>query len=289
MTTLTFGPPQVLDGPLPEPPPGRLLSVPGVLQDPGNDRWMNGVALWGYPDGTPLDWDPCATGTFRPKSDESNIPTPIFAAFTGYLPLTCSAFSIASAPEAFSEKSEIAMDAKISFGVERMLSQGGDGPDISTNPFLADANVTVLASGNAVSPTAGFAYLEEAIGGTAIGGMIHATPGAASAYFGPWRDYRLTVEGVPFAAVTPLGTPIAIGGGYIGATPHGHAAAGEGESWIFATGPVWAFVDAETKLDLKQVLDRTDNVVTFRAERQALALWDTALQVAVLVNWGDVA
>jgi len=250
---------------------------------------MNGVALWGYPDGTPLDWDPCASGTFRPKSDDSNIPTPIFAAFTAYLPLTCSSFSIASDPPGFSAKAEAAMDAKISFGVERMLSQGGQGPDISTNPYLADSNVQILAGGSAVSPTAGFAYLEEAIGATAIGGMIHATPGAASAYFGPWRDYAMNVEGVPFAAMTPLGTPIAIGGGYAGATPSGGATPADGESWIYATGPVWAFVEKEVELDISQVLDRTDNNVTFRAERNALVLWDTALQAAVRVNWGDVA
>ena len=33
------------------------------------------------------------------------------------------------------------------------------------------------------------------------------------------------------------------------------------------------------------MLDRSDNVLTFRAERYVLAIWDGALQAAVLVDW----
>ena len=35
----------------------------------------------------------------------------------------------------------------------------------------------------------------------------------------------------------------------------------------------------------KESIDRSDNVVTFRAEFYVLAIWDTALQAAVLVDW----
>lgn len=281
---VTFGPPVVLDGPLPKPLPGRLLSVPGVLQDPGNDRWMNGVALWGYPEGVPGTWDPCSTGTFAVKSDDSSIPTPDFAAFVAYLPVSCSSFSLASDPDGFAMKAEIALDATISLSYEAALSKG---VPMSSNPFLADANVDVLAGGAAVSVSAGFAYLEEAIGATGRMGMIHATPGAASAYFGPWRDYRANPDTGEdeFLAQTPLGTPIAIGGGYIGATPFGESSAAAGQSWIYATGPVQAFTAVEARLNIKEVLDRSNNDVTFRAERDALVEWDTALQAAVLVDW----
>ncbi len=281
MSMVTFGPPVVLDGPLPKPAPGRLLGVPGVLQDSGDDRWMNGVALWGYPEGTPLTWDPCSTGTYAVKSDDSSIPTPDFASFVAYLPVTCSAFSLASDPDGFAQKAEIALDATISLSYESALARG---VPMSSNPFLADANVAILAGGAAVPVTAAFAYLEEAIGATGRMGMIHATPGAASAYFGPWRDYQNTSED-DFVAVTPLGTPIAIGGGYIGATPFGGGAAAMGQSWIYATGPVEAFLQSEPRLNIKEVLERTMNDVTFRAERDALVEWDTALQVAVLADW----
>lgn len=284
MSSVTFGPPVVLDGPLPKPLPGRLLGVPGVLQDTGDDRWMNGVALWGYPEGTPETWDPCSTGTFQYKSDESSMPTPDFAAFVAYLPVTCSSFSIATDPDGFAERAEIALDAILSFAIESALAKG---IPMSANPFLADAAVDVLASGAAQTPTAGFAYLEEAIGATARGGMIHATPGAASAYFGPWRDYRPQAgQGEDeFVALTPLGTPISIGGGYAGATPSGEAAASAGQSWVYATGPVRAYVADEARLNIKEVLDRSNNDVTFRAERDVLVEWDTALQAAVLVDW----
>ena len=245
------------------------------------DRWMNGVSLWGYPDGTPQDWDPCSVGTYRPKHGDSNIPTPDFAAYTAYLPVTCSAFSIAQDPEGFALKAEIAMDARISFSLERALSQG-----VSTNPYLADATCDVLNGGAATSAVAAFSFLEEAIGVTGQTGMIHATPGAAASYFGPWRDYRRDDSGEgPFEAFSPIGTPIAIGGGYIGATPWGYPDAGPGQSWVFATGPVQAFVASETTLNLNEVLDRSDNEVTFRAERYALVYWDTALQAAALVDW----
>lgn len=282
----TFGPPVYLDGPLPKPPPGRLLAVPGVLQPAGNDRWMNGVAVWGYPVGVPEPWDPCAVGSpGNFKSDDSEMPVADFAAFVAYLPVTCSSFSLADDPAGFAERAEVALDATISHAVESVLANGMVAP--FANPYLTDSNVDVLASGVAVSPSAGFAYLEEAIGQTGRMGMIHATPPAAASYFGPWRDYRpISITGEnQFAPTTPTGTPIAIGTGYIGATPTGEADAGPGQSWVFATGPVVAYVDSETILDIKEVLERQTNDVTFRAERYALVEWDTSLQAAVLVDW----
>lgn len=285
MSAITFGPPVFVDGPLPKPLPGSLLNVPGVKASPGDDRWMNGVALWGYPEGTPEAWDPCGTGTgIQYKSDESTMSTPDFAAFVAYLPVTCSSFTLASDPEGFALRSERALDATISHALELALSQG---VPMSTNPYLADSAVDVLNGGVAVSPLTGFSFLEEAIGATGRMGMIHATPGAAASYFGPWRDYRPTPDTGEhrFEAMTPTRIPIAIGSGYIGATPFGEAAAGPGQSWVYATGPVTAYVAEETTLNIKEVLDRSNNDVTFRAERYALVHWDTALQAAVLVDW----
>lgn len=282
MSTTTYGPPVYVDGPLPYPLPGSLLGLDGVRQPAGDDRWMNGIAVWAYPEGTPEAWDPCTTASPPGKSDESSMPTPDFDAFVAYLPVTCSSFTVASDPEGFALRSERALDATISHIVEAVLARGMPAP--FANPYLADSNVDVLAGGAAVSPLAGFSYLEEAIGSTGRGGMIHATPGAAASYFGPWRDYR-AVAGENFQAVTPTGTPIAIGSGYIGATPFGESDAGDGQSWIYATGPVIAYIDDETTLNIKEVLDRTMNDVTFRAERYALVAWDTGLQAAVLVDW----
>jgi hypothetical protein len=82
------------------------------------------------------------------------------------------------------------------------------------------------------------------------------------------------------------GTPVAFGGGYDGAVANG-TAAGAGNAWAFATGPVRVYV-SDSRLvgdDLNGTLDTSNNDVTFRAERFVLASWDTALQAAVLVDW----
>jgi hypothetical protein len=279
MSMITFGPPVYVDGPLPKPPPRSLLTTPGVLQEEGDDRWMNGVAVWGYPEGEPFTWDPCSTGTFETKSDESTFSTPDFAAFVIYLPVTCSSFTVASDPEGFAQRAEIALDAIKSFAIERALSQG---VTLSTNPFLSDANVTFPGGTAALSPYVGLAYLEDAIGDTARGGMIHATPSVASTWF---TSFPVFQQDVGSTLYTPNGTPVVAGGGYKGATPFGQAPAAAGQSWVYATGPVQAWVARETTLNIKDVLDRDDNTVTFRAERYALVEWDTALQAAVLIDW----
>lgn len=276
MSSITFGPPVMLDGPLPVAPPRSLLTVPGVLQNPGDDRWMNGVGIWGYPEGEPLLWDPCGTGTYGTKSAESTWSSPEFGAFVVYLPVTCSAFTVASDPEGFAQRAEVALDAITSYALEQALSQGV--PPLNISPFLADAAVAFPGGTAALTPAVGLAWLEEAIGATARQGMIHATPAVVASWFD-------TTGWDPPGLYTPMGTPVAAGGGYAGATPAGQAPAAAGQSWVYATGPVRAFVQREVTLNIKDVLDRSDNVVTFRAERYALVEWDTALQAAVLIDW----
>jgi hypothetical protein len=275
MSSMTFGPPVMLDGPLPVAPPASLLNVPGVLQDPGDVRWTNGGAIFGYPEGLPIAWDPCSTGTFAVKSEESSFSTPDFASFVVYTPLACSAISLAHDPEGFGQRAEIVLDATASFAFERALAQG---VPMSTNPFLGDANVTFPGGVGAFSAEVGVAFLEEAIGGTGRKGMIHMTPAVASIVFDNTGDD-------PGPLFTNLGTPVAAGGGYVGATPVGQADASSGQSWIYATGPVQAWLAEEVSLNIEDVLDRSNNDVVFRAERYALVEWDTALQAAILIDW----
>ena len=280
MSMLTFGPPVVVDGALPTAPPRSLLSIPGVIQETRDSRWTNGAAIYGYPDGLPEAWDPCTTGTFRPKSSLSSFETPDFAAFVAYLPITCSSFSLASDPAGFAQRAEVTLDATISYAVEQALSQG---IPMSTNPFLADAGVTVLAGGAAKTPSEGLAWLEDAIGDTARAGIIHATPAVTSSWFATFPLFEPEIRSTLY---TPNGTPVSAGAGYKGATPSGQAAAAAGQAWVYATGPVQVWLAEEATLNIKDVLDRADNDVTFRAERYALVTWDTSLQAAVLVDWG---
>lgn len=275
MSSLTFGPPVVLDDAhQPVAPPHSLLNTPGVRKDPGDPHWLSGAAVYPYPEGPGSEWDPCTTGTFREKDEGEPIESQYFASFVAYLPITCSAMSIGD-PDEFARRAEIALEAVQSFSVERQLALG---TGVATNPFLADANHTLSAAAAvAQAPDVALAFLEEEIGETGKMGMIHATPPVVSRWFDQSR------EDLPLRTVN--GTRVVSGGGYQGATPSGRAAAAAGESWVYATGPVEVRLGTVAVMDIKEVLDRSNNDVTFRAERYALVTWDAQLQAAVLVDW----
>ena len=273
MSNLTFGPPVTIDDLRPEPPPHSLVNTPGVLQDTGDARWLNGVSVYPYPPIVPGLWDPCSAGTFRTKDEGEDISIPVFASFVIVLPITCSAMSIGD-PEDFANRAEIAMEAVESFAIEEQLSQG---TGIITNPYLADANANVLAAGAAVAPAAALSYLEDAIGATGKRGMIHATPSVVS----QWFDQNRSVGPL----ITANGNTVVSGGGYIGADAVGEASAAAGQSWVYATGLVEVYRAPVVVPDISEVLDRSNNDVTFRAERYALVVWDTQLQAAILVDW----
>lgn len=267
MSTFTaVGPALNLDGPLPRSPEYTLLSVPGVVQEP-NSRVFNGVNVWGYPEETPSTWEPCSDGTFRTKDTTTTMSTPRFDAFTIYQAIECSSISLLPEDR---ERATRVLEATQSFAVEFGISQGVVG---STNPFFGDPNVTVLGGG-AVAPDVALALLEEAIGATGRAGMIHAPPDVAS----QWSfDGGLVSDGTTLK--TWLGTPVVSGGGYIGA---------EGattNAYAFATGPVEVYLSPIRTTEPRESLDRSDNVFSFLAERDVVALWDTALQVEVQVDY----
>lgn len=277
MSTFTgMGPALDLDGPLPVAPKHRLLSVPGVLVEEGGGRWESGVKVDGYAAHAPSLFEPCATGTFRVKEEGETGPQPRFNPIGVYYPITCSTHGKSNASVAsFIDMAERLLDATISFGVEKALSQG---VAVSSNPYLADTNLVDLAGGT-VSPRVGLAYLENAIGLTGRKGLLHATPAIASRWF---EDPQTDVENL----VTSNGTPVAAGGGYIGANPAG-TPAGPDETidWAFATGPVEVRLGALDRAVDRDVVDHTINEVTVRAERVVLVEWDTALQVGVRIDW----
>ena len=279
MSTITaIGPALDIDGPLPEKPPFSLLEIPGVLQE-GEGRWQNGVSVQGYPTETPVPWEPCSAGTFRTKDEGGEVPLPDFFPVGLYLPITCDARQAGPRWREWAGRAETALDARLSFGAELVLSQGVVG---SMNPFLGDGDVVKLAAGAAqTNATTALAYLEQSIGQTGQRGLIHADPAVGTAWAG---QSLLRVVGDHLE--TYNGTPVALGGGYIGAVANG-TAPGAGQSWAFATGPVRVFV-GESRLvgeDINGTLDTSTNDVTFRAERFIVAEWDTALQTAVLVDW----
>lgn len=252
-------------------PPHGLLETPGVVVERGSGRWLGGVNLVGYPEDTPTLWTDQSVGTYLDKATGGDVPSATFDMFVAYLPVSCKVFD----RDLIQEQSVRALQATISFAAEQALSQGiGD----LANPYLGDSNVDALNSGSAVTPQVGLSYLEDAIGGTGRQGMIHATPSVVAAW-----DVR-PEYGASGGLYSANGTRIVSGGGYIGASANGSAAAA-GQSWVFATGPVEVYLSDPIIQDVRTSLDRSDNSITFRAEQAVLVIWDTALQAAVLVDW----
>jgi hypothetical protein len=271
--TAIAGPRLDLDGPRPVAPPYSLLNTPGVVISEGDDgRWLNGVNLIGYPEGTPHLWNECQTGTFEIKSEGDAGPEAQFDSFVCYLPVTCSGLSYPY----IREWSETVLDATYSLAVEQALV-GRVAVGLGPNPALGNASCTILGGGAAKSPEKALAYAENAIGSTGRKGMIHTSPAVVAALQSDlhWPNGALQ---------TVNGTPVVSGDGYIGATAHG-TPPGDGRDWIFVSGPVEVRISSLVITDLAESLDMSDNTLTFRAERWVLVVWDTSLQAAVLVDW----
>jgi hypothetical protein len=236
--------------------------------------------VWPYPPGLPLSWSPCSAGTFRTKADATGWELPIFESFSVYLPITCS--SITAHAPGFTDRVALSFAATESFAVARELARGTANP---LNPFLTDANLTILAAA-AVTPDVGLSYLEEAIGATGKAGVILTTPAVGAAMNGS-GGYLLDLQGGKFVT-TANGTPVALDGGFIGANPSLHAPAAAGQAWAFATGPIQVRRNGDIEIipgEFSQAMSTANNEVTFIAERDYLVTWDTELQAGVLIDW----
>jgi len=291
MVQVTVGPPWAADGPIPQAPPHSLLSIPGaVLPSTDDEHWLVGVEVWPYPPDLPDTFDPCAVGTLRTKSEGEGWNIPIFGSFTAYLPITCS--SVSAAAPGFADRARLAFQAREQYAVSYELSHGHAQP---LNPFLSDGNVRILAGGAAVTPDVGLAYLEDAIGATGQAGLIHATNGVASSWNGAAGGYGVEdVGGVLFT--TANHTPVAVSGGYVGATPRFGSSAAAGQAWVYATSMVQVRRQPDVQIiapTIAEATDRANNIVTFRAERGYVVTFDAPasntdlrpLQVAVKVDW----
>ncbi len=280
MATFTaIGPAVSLDGPLPVAPRHSLLNTPGVVKERDATRVLNGVNVYSYPTGCPSIWEPCSDGTFRTKSADSDWPLPRFDSVVIYQGVECSTISVGGDPEEFFGRIETVLDATLSSGIERMLASG---TFESSNPFFGDGNVTKPSGSTALSAGVALSYLEDAIGETCRKGMLHFTPAVVAALqafpIGDTSEARILE--------TANGTPVVSGDGYIGVqNTGGLGAANVHQSWSFATGPVEVYLGPVVARSPKEVIDRTHNIVEYFAERYVLAVWDTALQAAVLVDW----
>lgn len=273
----TVGPRQLLVGPRPIPPRHSLLETPGIVVADSDGHWMNGANVIGFPDDLPTGWDPLTAGTYRTKGEGTDRPEATFDPFVVYFPVTCSVLGQAD----IRDQVEAAMAASISFEVERVVSQGLAG---SSNPYFGDGDLYILAGGTAVPPDTALAYLEGVIGASGRGGaLIHAPPQVVASFGQNVVD--------PNTLITPNGSQVISGGGYSGADPVDGASplddwgiAGATQAWVFATGPIEVRMSTVSIATLPESLDRSDNTVTYRAERVVLATWTDPV-AGILVDW----
>lgn len=271
------GPAFDLDGPPPVAPPHSLLETEGVVVERDAGRVLNGVNVFGYPTTCPNLWEPCEDGTFRTKSADAEWPLPRFDAIVVYQGIECSTISFGGDPSDLFRRIDVVLDATLSSGVERALAEGVTG---SSNPFFGDGNVTLPAGATAQTPGVALSYLEDAIASTCRQGMLHFAPGIIAGLqafpVGGEAETRL---------ITANGTPVVSGDGYTDVHTGALTTPGATEDWAFATGPVRVYLGPVRATTPKESLARDINVLTFFAERYVLAIWDTALQTAVLVDW----
>jgi hypothetical protein len=276
-----------------------LVGAARVIEDTTEDeveRWANGVRVYPYPAGTAESWDAQAGGSNVVAKSYGGIDAlPEFRAMVAFVGERCTAAGIwggglteAESQARFVGRATRVLEATESWAVERELMSGallgGYG-----QPYLADTNADLLASGAAVSVKEGFARLENAIAETGKQGWIHCSPGAVLLAGGlgiVWRDDR-GPAGAPVLR-TVNGTITVPGMGYVGASkPASGSAPNDHEEWMYATGPVELRRSRAILLpdQVSQALDRGNNDISYLVERYYVADWDTELQAAVLVDW----
>lgn len=276
-----YGPPVRIDGPLPVRRPGCLLDV-ATLIPTTDEHWINGVMVYPFPPDTGHVHDACSAGSTRTKANGTGPESPHFGSFTAYVPIKCTAATVGQDPAWFEARARAVLDALESTIAERVLCFA-EGLDAS-QPHLTDGNLTTPAGTTALSLTDGLAELENAIGETGRGGVIHASPGLVmAAGMGGAFAGGSKALGILY---TPSGTPVVSGAGYIGAFPDGGSAPTAGNEWAFATGPVQYRKTAPFTIpdQVAQALDRGVNDFEFFAEEGLLVDWDGVLQAGVLID-----
>ena len=267
-----------LDGPVPRPPQYGLLSV--AQEATPNPTERGGAKLIPYPNSMPVGHDPCSEGSDRIKAFPNVVEMPDgFPSFTAYLGDICTAFSIGNWDD-FKARANVALAARESWALEAQLGGAlfADAPNLIDGP-------TLLASGAAVTAAAAVGYLEGAIAETGIEGVLHLTKEVVG-YLG--ASFFTASGGI---LRTASGTPVVAGTGYAAnGHPDNGGAPASGQSWCYATGPVQyaheptIFNSPDT---IAEALDREDNTVIYRAERDLWVGFDSVnyLKAAVLADW----
>lgn len=272
----------------------ELKRAGSIPESAGDLRWLNGVAVYPYPPGAASDFNQCGSGTDTTKDFGLDLDQPMFNAITVYLAETCASYKVPSQAE-FKARAVTALNAVQSSGVARNLLTG-EACDAGA-PFLADGSGSFPNGNAATSPINGLSILEQEIGLTGKLGLIHCSPGMVNFLAG-----RFQIDNKTGVLRTFTGNVVIPDAGYARdpsnagyGSPEGRTPSSGTEEWMYATGPIDIRLSEMFVIpdDVEQALDRgtpngattgRPNRITYRAERHALASWDTELQSAVLVD-----
>lgn len=277
--------------------PPTHTSLPYGLWDtiqhpaPTGPHWQQGVTwIERCPDGG-TTYDECLAVTGmgappEPSAKADNVDQTFRGAtpFTVYTEFDCSPVGLSDAATAASD----ALARVEQHQVEAAFWTGTAGGQSLVFPHLAaDAEVldtqsiilqpvaTPVVTG--VDVVTGLGELEQALAECYPGqGVIHVSrsvlPSLASWNLAVEADGRL---------MTPAGNLIVVGGGYPGTSPAG-AAFPEGESWIYATGPVFGYRGDVFVTSVRDSLDRSENTVRMIAERTYVIGFECCLLAALV-------
>lgn len=234
--------PKIPVGPAPQTTlPHRLLTsiaefdMPTARVDGVDTRWLAGISWNPLPCDRPLSVQPAANPCNPLASDNPDYgceEAVSQSAFRVY-----DAFTSTNLQHSAEEIAAILVDRMplmSSDAFARELISGGAGSDLS---FSSEATAPQDATfGTTVTIEYGLAVLENELGRRLSGaqGLIHIPPGVLAV---ATLTYGLKPEGDHF--VTPMGNKVIVDTGYIDAVaPSGATEAGDGEAWIYASGPV---------------------------------------------------
>lgn len=262
------------------------------------DRWGNGVKWRPYTDGgVGGAYDPCNATAMSPGTLLGVQTGDVFAIWEAE---SCSAMG----EERFiaMERAKTLLEATTSKKIAAELwrgtiSQAAGWSNRRLNNPTAAGNLGQINGAAAVNRVAAFAALEQALGeqGSGAQGYIHCTRRTASF----WVSDHL-IRRVGNRLVSELGTVIIADAGYDGSASNGSFTTNGTTNWAFATGPIRVFVsDIEVQGGgqvnivpdistsggpIGETLVRTTDLITVRAYRYALAVFDASTHVGVLVD-----
>jgi hypothetical protein len=291
------GPLHVVD-PLPPAQPGPFGLLEVALPPPdGDSHWQAGIMFQSPCVSGATTYEECITVTGSgvppaPAAKAANVDLGTRGAtpFTVYAEYECSPVGIDPA------RAEQALAQVQGWQVERAVWTGmAAGQDVVWPRLAADQAAVyqqgatavllqspVVTGGGPYDAVEGLGVLEALLADCLRGGagVIHVPQVAL-----PSLVAHGLVKAQGAVLKTVAGNTVAVGAGYPGTAPDGTAASA-GQTWLYATGPVFAYRGPVRSLrDPREVLDRSTNTLKALAERTFLVGWGCC-QAGVLIQLG---